>query len=128
MKESLNKLKNEGTYLIYIVLAAIVLFKLIFYKESFIVSIRTVIAFFWLFILPGFYFLYYWHNKLGFIERIIISVPVSVSVLSIVSYYLGLMGLDLKYHAVILPVLFLIADFILIFSSKQPLQQKQKQQ
>ena len=86
--------------------------------ESFLIVLRTVFAFFWMFILPGFYLMYYWHEKLSFLERFIVGIAVSASVIGISSYYLGLAGLNIKYHGILLPILFLIIDFILIWKNK----------
>ena len=114
-KELIEKLKNESMTIFYLFLIAIVIFKIIFYKENFLIILRTVFAFFWLFILPGFYLMYYWHEKLGFLERFIIGIAVSASLIGIFSYYIGLAGLNIKYHGIFLPTLFLIIGFFMIW-------------
>jgi len=117
-KELIDKIKNESKNIFYLFLIGIIIFKILFYKESFLIILRTVFAFFWLFILPGFYLMYYWHEKLGFLERFIIGVTVSASVIGIFSYYFGLLGLNIKYHGILLPVLFLIIDFFIVWRKK----------
>lgn len=114
-RELISKIKSEGKHLFYLFLAAIIIFTILFYKESFLIVLRTVLAFFWLFILPGFSLMYYWHEKLSFLERLIIGIAVSASVIGISSYYLGLLGLHIKYHGVILPALLISLAFFLNF-------------
>lgn len=117
-KELISKIKDEGKHLIYLFLIGIIIFKILFYKEGFLIILRTAFAFFWLFILPGFYLMYCWHKKLNFLERFIIGIPISTSVIGILSYYLGLIGLNINYHGFILPILFLLIDFLLIWRKK----------
>ena len=95
-------------YLGLLFLLALILFKVAFYKENFIVLIRNVLSLFWLFALPGYFMMLYWSESLEFVERIIIGIILSAGAIGVFSYYIGLMGLDIKYHAVLLP-LFIIA-------------------
>jgi len=119
MKQKLiYQIKKESAYLIYLLLSGVILFKILFYKESLLIVLRTVLAFFWLFILPGFYLMYYWHEKLSFLERFLLGIAVSASVIGISSYYLGLAGLNIKYHGILLPILFLAVGFFLVWRKK----------
>lgn len=116
MKKELNdKIRKEAIILFYLFLTAVLVFKIIFYRENLMIILRTIFAFFWLFILPGFYLMYHWHDKLSFLERFIIGVAVSASVIGVSSYYLGIIGLNIKYHVFLLPSLFLLIDFFLVW-------------
>lgn len=96
--------------LIITFIIAILIFKLVFYKESFITIIRIVAIFFWIFVLPGFIFLF--NYKLNFVEKLVISIAISTALIGITSYYLGLLGLNIKHHW-ILPLIYLIIGFLI---------------
>jgi uncharacterized membrane protein len=110
-----NKIIKEAKSLTTLFVISLVLFKIIFFKENVLMIIRTVSAFFWMFILPGFTFMYIWHEKLEFLERFIISVPISAATISILSYYISLMGLHVKYHPILIPLSIMIISGIIVW-------------
>ncbi|MDP7506795.1 MAG: hypothetical protein QF362_05145 [Candidatus Woesearchaeota archaeon] len=116
MKKDL--IKKEAVSLVYILLAGIVILKILFYNEDFPTILRTLLAFFWLFILPGFSLMYYWEDKLNFMERFLIGVAVSAAIIGTCSYYFGLIGLNIKYHGILLPLLLLTIGSIIIIKNK----------
>jgi len=112
-KEVFDKVKKELVHIGIALILFILIFKIIFFKEDLIVIFRTVASIFWMFIVPGYFILFYWHEKLGFTERLIIGIALSAAVIGIFSYYLGLIGLNIKYHTIILPLtMILIGVFI----------------
>jgi uncharacterized membrane protein len=86
----------------------LIAFKILFASESFSVVLRTVAAVFWLIFLPGYAITFYWIEKLKFYERFIIGIAISTAIIGLLSYYIGLMGLNIKYHAVLLPLVLII--------------------
>lgn len=106
--------KSELVYLAIVLVMILFIFKIAFYKENLLTVIKTAIGVFWIFVLPAFFVLYYWREKFNFIERLIISFTLNSAVIGISSYYLGLVGVHIKYHHVILPPIFLIIGVILI--------------
>jgi uncharacterized membrane protein len=82
---------------------SVIAFQIMYYLTPFFVTLRTVFSIFWLFVLPGMSFLLHYRHKLHFVERFVISVPVSIAIVGTFSYYLGLFGLHAKYHGWILP-------------------------
>ena len=108
-KETFDVMKKELSYIGLLFIIFIVIFKIIYYRGSFIVSLRFVASLFWLFVLPGYSLMLYWREKLDFAERIIIGIAVSAAIIGISSYYIGLMGLNLKYHGIILPIILILA-------------------
>ena len=91
----------------------LILLKIIFYNQDFVILARTTWAIFWLFIMPGYFLISIWAKNTSFLERIIISVPISSCVLGITSYYIGLFGLDLKLQSIILPMAFILTGIFL---------------
>ncbi len=117
-KEVFEKLKKELLYVLIIFALLFVLFNFIFYKENFLVKLRAVLSFFWLFVVPGYILMFYWESNLEFIERFMIGITLAAAITGISSYYLGLSGLNLKYHIFLLPVVLIVAGTIIILKKK----------
>lgn len=113
-----TKIKQEVLYLVLALIIATIIFKIAFHKEKIIPVIKTTLGIFWLFVLPGFFILYYWQDKLDFIERLIIGFVLSSAIIGISSYYAGLLGLHIKYHGIILPFILIIVGIVLMLAKK----------
>lgn len=110
-KEVFDSLKKELQYIGILFLLALAIFKIAFFKEEFIVLFRNVLSLFWLFVLPGYFAMLYWQEKLEFMERFIIGIILSAGITGIISYYLGLIGLNIKYHTILLPLVIMGVGF-----------------
>jgi uncharacterized membrane protein len=118
-KEILIKLKKESLWLLVLLAVSLILFKIVFYKESILVILKTTLSLYWLFVLPGFALMYYWEKKLGFAERFVIGIFIQAAIVGIMSYYLGLLGLHVKYSGIVIPVLSLAVGFYVMFFLKE---------
>lgn len=118
-KEVFETLKKELQYIGMLFLLVLTIFKIAFFKEEFIVLFRTVLSLFWLFALPGWIIMLYWQDKLDFIERFIIGIIVSAGIIGILSYYLGLIGLNIKYHTILLPLAIMAVGLIAVIKKKE---------
>jgi len=107
-KQIFKTLKEESKYIGIIFLICLVAFKIAFFKESFFIIIRNVLALFWLFALPGYFIMLYWEEKLNFLERFIVGITISAVIIGTVSYYVALAGLNIKYHYIILPITLIV--------------------
>ena len=116
-KDVVSMIKKECLYLIYIVLGLIILLKIIFYNESFLVTTRIAALLWWMFILPGWSLMLYWQSKLDFLERVVIGAGIGIAVFGVVGYNLSILGLDLKYHSVIIPLVMLLVGGWIIWRS-----------
>ena len=114
-KEVFDFVKKEFKYLGFLFLLSLIVFKIAFYKENFIVLLRNVLSLFWIFVFPGYFIMLYWKEKLGFLERFFVGIVLSAAVIGILSYYLGLIGLNIKYHTIILPLFFILFGIFLNF-------------
>ena len=108
-------LKQDALWLLILGMAALVALKILFYNESLVVIARLAASILWLFVLPGLSIMYYWHDIFEFAERLIIAVPLSTALVAIPSYYLGLLGLPIAYHGILLPSLVIIAAGIILY-------------
>jgi len=113
-KDLINKIKKELQYLFILLISLIIILKIVLYKEDLFTITKLLLSVFWVLLIPGFFLIYIWHNKLDFLERTIISVPVSSALIGITSYNLALVNIDIKYHIFSLPIIFLILSLIII--------------
>ena len=120
MSKILQEIQNLA--LLYII--GVIMLKIVFYKEHILMVAKVVSSFFWMFIIPGFAFMYLWHSKVGFFERFVISVAVSAVLVGVTSYYLGLMGLHARYHPFIVPFLWLLISAGSVFLVNRKSKQK----
>ena len=117
-KEIFNVLKKELPYIGILFLFSIAIFKIVFFKDTIVILLRSVLALFWLFVLPGYCIMLYWNEKLEFIERFIIGIIFSAGATGIFSYYIGLIGLNIKYHTVLLPLVIMVIGMIIVLNKK----------
>lgn len=120
-KEIFNKLKKELISLAILLFILLILFKIVFFKETIAVTLRTVFGVFWLFILPGYSVMFYWQEKLGFAERAVIGTALSAAIIGSFSYYIGLTGLNIKYHGILLPIILILAGFYFYLKNQEPI-------
>ena len=111
MKKKVFDLK-EIKYIGLLFLIALVIFKIAFFKEGFWSLTRNVVFLFWLFAIPGHFLMVYWKDKINFLERFFIGFLFSAAMIGIFSYYIGIIGLNIKYHFVLLPLLFIVVGII----------------
>ena len=104
-KETFEIIKKESQYLGIIFLFSLAIFKIIFSKEELIILFRMILSLFWLFVLPGYFAMLYWGEKLDFTERLIVGIALSAAIIGISSYYIGIIGLDIKYHTILMPLM-----------------------
>lgn len=108
-KEIFNRVKDELKYFGLLFLIALIIFKIIYFKEDLIVLLRFVFSLFWLFALPGYFLTLYWRENLEFMERFVIGIALAAAITGIFSYYVGLLGINIKYHTFLLPFLIIVA-------------------
>lgn len=112
-KEIFEQAKKELIMIAALFVFAVLAFKLIFLPEDFFVVLRTVAAIFWVLAVPGFAIMFYWHQELKFHERLIIGIGIGTALMGLLSYYTGLMGLHVKYHAAVLPLFLILIGALL---------------
>ena len=114
-KEAFDLIRDEMRYIGLMFIIALIIFKIAFFKDSISNLLRITFSLFWLFALPGYFLMLYWNEKLEFAERFIIGIALSAAIIGISSYYIGLAGLNIKYHTVLLPLILMLAGAIINF-------------
>lgn len=112
-KEVFDQVKRELIIIGILFLFVVIGLKLIFLSESFLVVFRVALSIFWLFILPGFALMFFWREHIKFHERLIIGIVVVTALTGLTSYYLGLIGLNIKYHVVVLPLILILIGAVI---------------
>jgi len=107
IKKVIDKKELIKVGLIY--LGLLIVFILTFYKEPVLNLLRITLGIFYLYVLPGYFLTLYYKERLDFFFRTVLGVVLNTAVLLIVSYYLGILGIHLKYHMYFLPPLFILA-------------------
>ena len=107
-KETFELAKKEFQRIGILFLIIFIMFKIIYYKDSFLASLRFAASLFWMFVFSGYFIMFYWNKKLDFMERLIIGIGLSAAVIGISSYYIGLIGLNISYHGVLLPLIMIV--------------------
>ena len=110
-KEAFEFIKKELWNIGLALLIGLIIFKIVFFNENLLVVLRLVLSLFWLFVIPGYFLMLYWRENLEFIERLVIGVALSAGIIGVSSYYIGLFGLNVKYHAYILPLIIILIGF-----------------
>jgi uncharacterized membrane protein len=118
-KETFDLVKKELLYILILFLIIIAVFKIIFFKEGIIVIFRTVLSLFWLFVIPGYFIMLYWEKSLGFLERFVMGIALAIAASGILSYYLGISGINIKFHIFLLPIVFIIIGVIATLKSSK---------
>lgn len=108
MKQAFKELKGEIVILALLYISISVIFKLIYFREGLITTVRTTLAIFWLFAIPGYALTLNWKKHLGLAERLVVGSALAAGLTGIASYYAGLIGINMGIHWLLAP-LFLIA-------------------
>ncbi len=107
-KETFDLIRKEGIYVGGLFLIVLIIFKIIYFKENILIIFRFAFSLFWMLALPGYFLMLYWREKLDFAERFVIGIALSAAIIGISSYYIGLLGLNIKYHGILLPILMIL--------------------
>jgi len=113
-----HELKQD---IIWIATATIILgiiLKILFPLSSITEIAKLVGSVLWLFALPGYCIMLPWRKEIELKERIVVGMLAAAGLFAIASYYLGIIGLHIKYHTILFPIIIVLASIILINSKK----------
>ena len=94
-------MKHIKEFLAYTIIL-IALCMIAFYKEG-LSMIWIMISFVYLFVLPGWFLLLKY--DLHPLYKYILAIPLSMSIVGTISYYIALIGFPIWYHGYVLPAL-----------------------
>jgi hypothetical protein len=99
------RFKQEITALGISFAVAFIILAAVFYKESAFVVLRLAAGIFWLFTIPGMAILWWWREKISPAAIVVMGTVLGMAVVGIASYYLGVLGVNIKYSGIILPII-----------------------
>jgi hypothetical protein len=114
------KFKHELVTLGIAFVVSAIIFQIVFYNESPLTVLRLTGGLFWLFTIPGMAILLQWKERVSAPAMVVMGTILGMAVVGIGSYYLGLIGLNIKYSAVILPIIFVALAITAELAKKKP--------
>ena len=112
-----KRIKNWAILLV----SLLVLLWLAFYKENLLTILRTEFAIVWMFLLPG--YCIFRKKEWAFLEKVVMGALLAGAIYGISSYYLGLLGLNVKWHIWLIPSLVMLAS-VLVHKKSQSQERK----
>lgn len=103
-----EKLVRELAYLAAVFFVCLIMMRLIFSRDSILVIVKLLSALFWMFVLPGYSLTFWCHRNLDFLTRVVVGVGISAALMAVGGYYLGLLGLHVRYHGIVIPVFLIL--------------------
>lgn len=101
--------------IVYVSLLAIL--KIVFFKEPFLSLALVAFGIAYAFVIPGYVLMLRISKKPDFIVSLIIGSALSIAIVGISSYYIGLFGLHVKYHFP-LPLMFVLIFWFMPLQGK----------
>ncbi|MBI1969504.1 hypothetical protein HYS48_02310 [Candidatus Woesearchaeota archaeon] len=104
---------REIAYLLLCFVYLFLLFLVTFHKETFFTIFLFTAKLFYLFALPGYCLLLHKRKDIPFATRLVVGIALQLALLLIASYYLGILGVHIRYHHYILPPLSILLGLLL---------------
>jgi len=108
---SLDTIKKDMLCLGISFVVVLLFFKIVFYDEEFIILLKLVASIFFQFVVPGFFLTYMFFDKPGMSQKFILGIGLMAVFSPILSYYLGIIGLNIKFHWPIFIILALLGIY-----------------
>jgi uncharacterized membrane protein len=118
----LRKLLTEIGWLAAGMIGLGALIKILLPLSSINAVARLTLGIFWLFALPGWCITLPWRNEFELKERLVVGILAAGGLFAITSYYLGLLGIHVRTHALLLPAVTIALSCAIYFwsSGKAP--------
>jgi hypothetical protein len=108
-----KKILTELTYLGIFFFLAIIIFKIAFYSEPILNVLKLIFNMAYSFVLPGYFVLLYYHEKLDFLQRTILGTFVMFAIYSSWGYNIGIIGIKIKVFAIFTPIILIFWSVLL---------------
>ena len=125
MEEKENKFNlkqifwKEKAYLFLVWLGLFAILQIVFYKENFLSTVRISLSIYFMSVVAGFSWMYYWYEKLDFLERLVLGSVLGLALSGVSMYYLSFIGIGPKITSWIMPLLFGVLGLIFVFYRKR---------
>ncbi len=118
-QNSIKRLAYELAVTAVLLIVFTAILKIVLYKENLLTLFMVLSKFFIAIIIPGLFLLSYLQKKLDFITRLILGIVLTLAITSILSYYLSITGLHVKYHPYLIPILIILFGTFLFLKNRQ---------
>lgn len=115
LSEAKKEFKAQLLLLSALFISLLVIFKIVLFKETLVTLFLALGVLFYSIIIPGVILLAYLNKKLGSFSRLVLGSVLAIALTGIASYYLGLLGLHVKYHPYIIPPLIMLVGLFLFY-------------
>lgn len=114
--ETQHDLKQDILWIIAATVIIGIIIKILFPLSGITEVAKLVAGVLWLFSLPGYCIMLPWRNEIELKERIIVGMLAAAGLFAVSSYYFGILGLHIKYHTILFPIIVVLASIILLYS------------
>ena len=114
----IQQLKDDAVWVIAATIILGIILKILFPLSSITEIAKLVGGALWLFTIPGYCIMLAWRKEIELKERIVVGMLAAAGLFAIASYYFGIIGLHIKYHTILFPIIVVLASIIMINSKK----------
>jgi peptidoglycan/LPS O-acetylase OafA/YrhL len=110
----LQQLKDDARWIIAGIVIIGIILKILFPLSSITEIAKLVAGVVWLFVIPGYCIMLAWRSEIELKERVVVGMLSAAGLFAVASYYFGIIGLPIKYHTMLFPILTIIVAVILL--------------
>lgn len=107
-------LKELGIISMFIFFVAVIL-TIVFSQTQTSTLVKFMFGMLWFAVLPGYCVMLPWRTSISLGERTVIGTLVILGVFGVISYYLGLLGIRIQYHTILLPFFVIVGTAVCLF-------------
>ncbi len=112
-----KKAKQDSAKLAILFILVSVILKIVLYKESVLTILAVTAKLFYTMIIPGMV-IFYRLDK-NFMFKLILGFVFVLALTGITSYYLGIIGVHVKYHSYIIPPAIMLIGILIFLKNKE---------
>lgn len=113
-----NNLKHDALWIAAGIVIIGILLKALFPLTGIMTIAKLLGGMLWLFVLPGYCIMLPWRHQFELKERVIVGMLAAGGLLAVASYYAGILGLHVRSHSWLFPLVIIIAGIALAHSKR----------
>lgn len=114
----IQQLKDDAVWVIAATIILGIILKILFPLSSITEVAKLVAGVVWLFMIPGYCIMLPWRKEIELKERVVVGMLAAAGLFAIASYYFGIIGLHIKYHTILFPIIVVLVSVILMNSKR----------
>jgi hypothetical protein len=113
-----QQLKDDAVWVIAATIILGIILKILFPLSSITEIAKLIGGALWLFALPGYCIMLPWRSEIELKERIVVGMLAAAGLFAVASYYFGIIGLHIRYHTILFPIIVVLVSVILMNSKR----------